>query len=480
MKFNSMFFRYLKDELSEEEKVELERALESREGLRKEFLDFKIEQYLHNNLPKEIIKEFEREIKRDPFTQKQYFIIQSNRFLKEELTKRQEEEWFKLLYSNKEYREEFDYLRIDYYINGQLKGRHLENFEKELKTNQKFYEKFRFSADVDNYLYKKGEENDPDDNEEEANEMDPFPDDITEEEFLEAVNNALKEVEDKKETRTPKQKRRDKVMTLKDLEELEKNADIDFSDPAEVDMHFNILKGIEKEKKKVKHDILMYDLEVENYYKPGQLFKEGKMLNESPIQNDSFADLDAFPKTYWFTRNKQVKVIHIKRKVINAIGIAVSSIIAVFLLLYIGIFSKQDANDKLFAQYYDTYQALIYKTNNGEEANFNKAMQFYKTKNYEKALKAFLFLSEDNAFYNDAIFYTGIIYIENTDYSKAIAIFNDIINNSKSKYTTDAEWYKALCLIKIGKTLQAKEVLQEMLQKDTYYKPKIKNIMKEL
>lgn len=479
MKFNSMFNKYLKNELNEEERIRLEKAIESKEDLKKEFLIFKIEQYLNNNLPGDMTREFQREIEIDPFLQKEYFIIQSDRFLNEELNEEEKEEWFKLLCGNQEYREEFDYLRIDYYLRGQLEGRHLESFEKELKTNEKLYEKYRFSSDVDNYLYQKTQEDTPSDKKEKSKGMDPFPDDITEEEFLEAVNNALKEVEEKKEARTPKQRSRDKVMSLKDLEELEKNADIDFNDPAEVDMHFNILKGIEKEKKKVKQDILMHDLEVENYYKPGKLQQEGKTLNESPIEIDSIADLDEFQKTFWFTKN-EVKVIHIKRKVVNTIGITVAGIIAILLILYIGIFSKQNSNEELFAQYYDTYQALMYRTNNGEETNFNKAMQFYKTKNFEKALKAFLLVSEDNAFHSDAIFYAGISYIENKDYAKAITMFNDIINNSDGKYLADAGWYKALCLIKTGKTHKAKELLQEMVQKDNYYKSKIKKLLKKL
>lgn len=122
--------------------------------------------------------------------------------------------------------------------------------------------------------------------------------------------------------------------------------------------------------------------------------------------------------------------------------------------------AKSSSIDKKTAKGYADNHYLeqgITAYNNG---NFEKAIDLLKkSKNQNK--------KKEN---DKAIFYIGLSYASIGNSKKAMQNFELILKNSQSSYYNDANWQKALLLIKRGKNNHAIEILKKLLASDSYAK----------
>ena len=107
-------------------------------------------------------------------------------------------------------------------------------------------------------------------------------------------------------------------------------------------------------------------------------------------------------------------------------------------------------------------------------------MLSYEMKIYEEALKDF----SDYLRYKPTDFEIrykyGFSYYKLKKYSKAIAQFDKLINESINTYVDDAEWYKAKSLIKLGKNTDAKVVLNKIIVKNGKYQNQALDLLNSL
>ncbi len=119
------------------------------------------------------------------------------------------------------------------------------------------------------------------------------------------------------------------------------------------------------------------------------------------------------------------------------------------------------------------------ESENSEKSDLVIAMDFYGAMKYDKAAHVLEQLLAEDASNVNIRFYLAICHYELGDYNKALATFEKLTLPSASfAYDDGAQWYKALCLIKLEKTDEAKEVLKT-IGESTHYKSETARLLLE-
>lgn len=160
------------------------------------------------------------------------------------------------------------------------------------------------------------------------------------------------------------------------------------------------------------------------------------------------------------------------------------SIAAVLILAVVflpNILKSDLSPDVIYNNNYEVYaMALNQRSNTSIENNnvLNRAIQNYLDKDYSQASENFkiVYAMEADDLY---LLYAGNSFQAEGDYNSAIEIFDGIIENGNPQIIQQAQWYKALCLIKLNDTKSASKFL-ESLGEDHYQEDKIRRILKNL
>ncbi|MDY6800618.1 MAG: tetratricopeptide repeat protein [Bacteroidota bacterium] len=157
------------------------------------------------------------------------------------------------------------------------------------------------------------------------------------------------------------------------------------------------------------------------------------------------------------------------------------------LLLAIGGIVKQLTqpdydNHQIFDKFYQPYEVTVtYRSGNTEtDRMLLNALQKYEDGNYEQALVLFEQLLEKRKDDMSINLYSGISYMEVAKYQKATQSFQTIITDNNNLFIEQAEWYLAMCYLKTEDNKKAKELLDELIKKESYYKEMAEKIKDEL
>lgn len=134
--------------------------------------------------------------------------------------------------------------------------------------------------------------------------------------------------------------------------------------------------------------------------------------------------------------------------------------------------SKEEATrtlDKLSEKNTITYEALL-----------KKALKAYKDKEYSLAINHFSIIRTHHPEDVNAQFYTGLSHYELGHYQKAKFMLNKAITNEVKTHTEEAKWYKALCLIELEDTGNAREILNEIVDEEGFYSEAAMRKLKQL
>lgn len=114
------------------------------------------------------------------------------------------------------------------------------------------------------------------------------------------------------------------------------------------------------------------------------------------------------------------------------------------------------------------------------KATLEKAMAYYNAKKYTLALKEFDIILKEHPNEVNALFYSGLSEYHLQRYQKASGKLDRVLTNPKTQFNQEAEWYKALTLIELKKTDEAKKLLQKISNSSGFYKLKAKEQLKKL
>ncbi|HZY81949.1 MAG TPA: hypothetical protein VFE50_20640 [Cyclobacteriaceae bacterium] len=95
----------------------------------------------------------------------------------------------------------------------------------------------------------------------------------------------------------------------------------------------------------------------------------------------------------------------------------------------------------------------------------NKGFEFYQKGEYRKAIASFGQEADDVS----TIFYNGLSNLYAGEYEKAVALLGTL-SLKESRYKEQAEWYRAIGLLKAGREEEAKASLEKIRDQSQHYK----------
>lgn len=114
------------------------------------------------------------------------------------------------------------------------------------------------------------------------------------------------------------------------------------------------------------------------------------------------------------------------------------------------------------------------------EKFLRESMGEFSRNQYKTALKNYITIIQHYPDDLNAHFYGGLCYYNLGKFDKAIQSFDKCIHNAFSTFEEEAEWYKALSLIKLSKKENAKELLQIIIAKKGFYSERASKQLAEL
>ena len=98
-----------------------------------------------------------------------------------------------------------------------------------------------------------------------------------------------------------------------------------------------------------------------------------------------------------------------------------------------------------------------------------KSMEFFASADYKKALSRYLVILDQYPTDINAIFFGGLAYYNLKQYDKALELFVKIETHTLNAFREEACWYRAKTLVKIGKNVEAKSVLDKIISGGGFY-----------
>ncbi|MDF1672266.1 MAG: tetratricopeptide repeat protein [Vicingaceae bacterium] len=114
------------------------------------------------------------------------------------------------------------------------------------------------------------------------------------------------------------------------------------------------------------------------------------------------------------------------------------------------------------------------------KATLEKAMSYYKAKNYVMALDEFNVILKQHPDEVNGLFYGGLSYYHLDKDTEALKSLDKVLSNKNTEFNQEAKWYKALTLIELKQTEKAKKLLQQIVAENGFYKAKAEEKLKDL
>ena len=164
--------------------------------------------------------------------------------------------------------------------------------------------------------------------------------------------------------------------------------------------------------------------------------------------------------------------------------IAAASFVVLLLITSLSLyFLRPDgnmSNDSLFKIYYQPDAALLIRGTNSQNATLIQAFQMYENKEYNNALSLFSEVLDKDSENIPVQFYSGISNIELGQYQEALHPFNFIMDHKQNLYVERAEWYTALCFLKVNENENAVDLFRKISLSNSSYKDKAHEILKSI
>lgn len=108
------------------------------------------------------------------------------------------------------------------------------------------------------------------------------------------------------------------------------------------------------------------------------------------------------------------------------------------------------------------------------------ALFAFNKQHYSKSISLFSILLELNKKDVNALFYSGLSFYNNSNFPQALSYFDKVLENENNVFDQEAEWYKALTLIKNSNPEKAVELLKKINSRKGFYSAKADEKLKEL
>lgn len=155
-------------------------------------------------------------------------------------------------------------------------------------------------------------------------------------------------------------------------------------------------------------------------------------------------------------------------------------------LVFIGsitIFSgKHLSNDEILKRYYKAYEPPTSQrsANSETDADFTLALEFYNTRDFEKAAILFNKVLEKKPNDMQTVLLKGVSNFEEKKYPEAKQSFSKVIDNKDNLYVDQAQWFLSLCYLNTNENDKAIQLLKIIVIENGNYKNEANKIIRRL
>lgn len=134
--------------------------------------------------------------------------------------------------------------------------------------------------------------------------------------------------------------------------------------------------------------------------------------------------------------------------------------------------------ENLFNSYYHAETSIMVtrSSNIDIDNDVRTALQFYSNADYQKAIDIF----ENNQENIISKFYLGLSLIETNNYGKAKESFQSVLDHNDNLFIEQAEWYKALCLLKLEENNEAIKLFTSIENSNSLFKVQASEILQSI
>jgi hypothetical protein len=170
---------------------------------------------------------------------------------------------------------------------------------------------------------------------------------------------------------------------------------------------------------------------------------------------------------------------NIQNKHLRYVGVAASAAA----IISTGLFTltqEKTTSESIFKQEYHPYEATGLLRSAPISSPSFKGIELYNERKYDAAIAQFDIVLKENKEHPMCNFYTGLCYMEKSDFEKAIVSFQKVISEKDNLFTEQAEWYTALSLLKTNEKKNAYAILNQIVDYKGYYSKNAKGLLKKL
>lgn len=132
--------------------------------------------------------------------------------------------------------------------------------------------------------------------------------------------------------------------------------------------------------------------------------------------------------------------------------------------------------------YYKAYEPPTSQRSvqSGTDADFTLALEFYNTRDYEKAAVLFNKVLENKPNDMQTVLLVGVANFEEKKYPEAKQSFGKVIEDKDNLYIDQAQWYLALCYLNTSEKEKAIKLLKIIGNESSIYKNDANKIIRGL
>jgi len=235
-------------------------------------------------------------------------------------------------------------------------------------------------------------------------------------------------------------------------------------------------------------------------YNAGDMENDEKKWFEKELEGNQKLqnEVDLSRKTDEILKNQDVlslrrKLIEIERKRVSIVPIRFrksqvyirfAAVTAILILVGgITLFTgKNMTSDQIIDRYYKAYEPTTTLRSGVAAVNndFTLALQFYNTRDYEKAADLFNKVLKSNPRDMQTALLNGVSNFEDKKYPDAKESFVTVINDNNNLFIETAKWYLALCYVKTNEKDKAVKQLEMIKNEGGIFKNDAKKIIRKM
>lgn len=161
----------------------------------------------------------------------------------------------------------------------------------------------------------------------------------------------------------------------------------------------------------------------------------------------------------------------------NIIWYSAAAIILLAFSYFTWFYQGSSDREEVFLSYYQPYSGFV--ISRGEDSSYHEGIRAYGKGDYEQALSYLLAIEKTDSTGPQLSLLIGNCYLSLNKTEKSIQWFNEITDQENLLMVSNRDWYTALALLRSGDTKSARDILQKIIDVESYYSAEAKAIIGE-